>query len=204
MSERVVVFLDHQNVYHGAREAFHAWGAPPQDGQIDPRKLGELITRDSPFERELVQVRVYRGEPDSTKDPKGYGACSRQVEAWRRDPLVVPVTRTLSYPWDWPKSKPREKGIDVALAVDFVVMAIRGAYDVGIIMSTDTDLKPALEAVIGLRSGLFPRCELAAWSAPTGHSRRLSVPGAKLWCHWIDEDGYRGVADPTDYTRSSP
>jgi uncharacterized LabA/DUF88 family protein len=26
-------------------------------------------------------------------------------------------------------------------------MAVRGDYDVGILMSTDTDLKPALEAV---------------------------------------------------------
>jgi hypothetical protein len=49
-----------------------------------------------------------------------------------------------------------EKGIDVALAIDFVTMAVRGEYDVGVIMSTDTDLKPALEAVAQMRGSPYP------------------------------------------------
>lgn len=201
VADRVIVFLDYQNVYHAAREAFHLWHAPPQDGQIDPLGLGELIASRSPFDRELVQVRVYRGQPDSTKDPKGYGACSRQVMVWRSKPKVKVITRTLRYPSDWPQGKAEEKGVDVALAVDFVLMAVRGEYDVGIIMSTDTDLKPALEAVLALGGNPFPRCELAAWSAPQGHSRRLSVPGRQIWCHWLTEADYRSVADPRDYGR---
>lgn len=201
VADRVIVFVDYQNVYHGAREAFHPWHAPPQDGQIDPLALGELIASRSLLDRELVQVRVYRGQPDSTKDRKGYGACSRQIEAWRSNARVEVITRTLRYPSDWPRSKAEEKGIDVALAVDFVLMAVRGEYDVGIIMSTDTDLKPALEAVLALGGNPFPRCELAAWSAPEGHSRRLSVRGRRIWCHWLDEADYRSVADPRDYGR---
>jgi hypothetical protein len=49
------------------------------------------------------------------------------------------VARPLRYPAAYPREKPEEKGIDVALAVDFVMMAARDEYDVGILMSTDTD-----------------------------------------------------------------
>ena len=201
VGDRVVVFLDYQNVYYGAREAFHPLYAPPWDGHVNPLKLAELITAKSPFDRELDQVRVYRGRPDSEKDPKGYGANLRQSTVWERLPKTKVFTRILRYPPDWPKSRAEEKGIDVALAVDFVAMAMRGEYDIGVIMSTDTDLKPALEAVLAMNGNPFPRGELAAWSVPEGYSRRLSIPGKRIWCHWLGESDYRSVADPTDYAK---
>lgn len=203
MTARAVVFLDYQNVYRGARGAFHPPLSPSQHGQIDPVGLGELITRRSRFDRSLAEVRVYRGQPDAARDPKGHAAWSRQVESWRRDPRVVVISRTLRYPSDWPRSKPQEKGIDVALAVDLVLMAVRHEYDVGIVMSTDTDLKPALEAVVDLGGNPYPKCEVAAWSAQVGASRRLSLPRRRIWCHWLTADDYRAVADPHDYGRSS-
>jgi uncharacterized LabA/DUF88 family protein len=84
----------------------------------------------------------------------------------------------------------------VALAIDFALMAVHGEYDVGVLMSTDTDLKPALEAVASTGTA---RAEVAAWSNPHGYSRRLSIRGRKLWCHWLDEDDYLRVQDDRDY-----
>jgi hypothetical protein len=143
---RVVLFLDYQNVYKGARETLHQHWEPSQCGQIDPMKLGQLLVERSPGRdgRMLAGVRVYRGQPDSSKEPRAYGANLRQCSAWERAGATV-ITRTLRYPIAWPAEKPEEKGIDVALAMDFHAMAVRGDYDVGILMSTDTDLKPALE-----------------------------------------------------------
>lgn len=201
MPDRVVVFLDYQNVYMGAREAFFSLGSPHVDGQVDPWLLGRLLTARGLGERALQQVRIYRGRPDAGRDPRGYAAASRQCDTWRRQLGTKVFTRTLRYPFDWPHEKAREKGVDVALAVDFVAMAVRDEYDVGILMSVDTDLKPALEFVCDL-SGVRPRCEVAAWSAPAGHSRRLSVSGHKVWCHWLGEADHRSVADPTDYGRA--
>jgi uncharacterized LabA/DUF88 family protein len=199
--ERVVVFLDYQNVYMGAREAFHPYGSPPQDGQVDPSKLGELLVAKSlpRFDRELTEVRVYRGQPDSAKDPAGYAANDRQCRHWKTLPKTKVTTRTLRYPRDWPREREHEKGIDVQLAIDLVAGAVRAEYEVAILMSTDTDLKPALEFVRNLQGDPFPRCEVAAWSSPSGHSRRLSIPGRQIWCHWLDESNYRAVADPTNY-----
>ncbi|MGH7744323.1 MAG: NYN domain-containing protein [Candidatus Dormibacteria bacterium] len=116
------------------------------------------------------------------------------------------ITRPLRYPAGWPDrhepgERPAEKGIDVALSMDFAVMAVRAEYEVGIMFSTDTDLKPALEFVAELtHTQGTPRAEVAAWSADGAHSRRLSIPGRKLFCHWLGTDIYRHIQDPTNYT----
>ncbi|GIH50783.1 hypothetical protein Mro03_59620 [Microbispora rosea subsp. rosea] len=67
-------------------------------------------------------------------------------------------------------------------------------------MSTDTDLKPALEVVASLRSSGGPRVEVAAWSGDNMHNRRLSISGMNLWCHWLNAESYDQVKDPTNYT----
>jgi hypothetical protein len=103
---------------------------------------------------------------------------------------------------NWPTQRAEEKGIDVKLAVDFISMAIRGDYDIGIIMSEDTDLVPALEAVINLRAMTHVHCEVAAWQPLSGPRRGLKLSGgSKLWCHYLTQADYQAVADPTDYTR---
>ena len=201
MTERVILFIDYQNAYRGARESFFPLHASHWQGQLHPLRLGQLLVDRSPYSRHITEVRVYRGLPDSTKDPRGYAASSRQRNAWTKSGVTV-ITRTLRYPRNWsysrPAEKPQEKGIDVALAIDYVVMALRSEYDAGILMSTDTDLKPALEVVANLPN---VRAEVCAWSAPNAHSRRLSISGARLWCHWLDQGDYAAVADPTDYNR---
>ena len=146
--DRVVVFLDWQNVYMNARSTFHRNRGPVQLGNVYPTQLGQRLAQARPG-RELTEVRVYRGQPDSTRDPKSYGANRRQQAAWERAGAKV-TQRTLRYPTRWPDERAEEKGIDVAIAVDLVMMAVAKEYDVGILMSTDTDLKPALEAVASL------------------------------------------------------
>jgi hypothetical protein len=204
MTDRVVVFLDWQNVYQGAREAFCGYAAPPWEGQVHPLALGQLIAADSPFDRRLHEVRIYRGQPDGTRDPRGYAASARQIAVWRQSSSINVTVRTLRYPRGWPGShrpgeKPQEKGIDVALAIDFVTMAVAGQYEVGVLMSTDTDLKPALEAVARLTATHGVRPEVAAWSSAEEHSRRLSISSRRLYCHWLGKDSYNQVADPTNY-----
>lgn len=154
----------------------------------------------------LSGVRIYRGQASNIRDRKGYTASRRQYSVWESDPLITIVSRTLNYPPGWPDShqpgeKPREKGIDVALAMDFAIMGMRHEYDVGILFSMDTDLKPSLEFVTDLtRARGKPRAEVAAWSAPDQKNGRLSVSGKQIYCHWIGEDVYDGVRDNTNYS----
>ena len=69
--------------------------------------------------------------------------------------------------------------------------------DIGVIFSTDTDLRPALE-VVSERFAGARRAEVTAWRSPTAN-RRLSVQGRSTWCHFLDQADYSAVHDATDY-----
>jgi uncharacterized LabA/DUF88 family protein len=196
--EKLILFIDDKNFYHGARRAFFPDDAPHYYGQINPIELGQLVCSRSllTHKRKLYQVRVYTGAPEATKEPKTYSAHIKQRTAWENAGIEV-ISRTLHYPDDWPSSKAEQKGVDVALAVDFVALAIDGEYDVGIIASTDSDLKPALEYV---RRKCNDKChiEVVAWNNPLKRSR-LSISEHNIWCHWLDKTDYDSIADLTDY-----
>lgn len=200
VAQRVVVFLDYQNVYHRARDAFCARDAAAREDQVDPLALGHLLARRVPGGR-LEGVRVYRGRPSQRRDSRSCAAHRRQTagQVNRGGGLVTVISRDLRYPPDWPRRAAQEKGVDVALAVDFVTMVARRECDVGILFSSDTDLVPALEAVLALRPGHPPACEVAAWAAPGGRPRSLSMRGASISRHLLSEADFRSVADPTDY-----
>lgn len=200
MPLRVVVFLDWQNVYRRAREAFCLSSEPHTSGQVNPLELGELLAG-RVDDGVLQQVRIYRGIPSATDDPDGYAANRRQTAAWMKcDPDRVHVyLRPLQY---LPGLPPREKGIDVQLAIDFVVMAVTRRYDVGILFSTDTDLKPALDAVHDLNGAALPYPQVAAWKGPYAEPRRIAASGKRrVWCHWLDEECFKRVADRQNYGR---
>ncbi len=200
MPERVVLFIDAQNVYRGARECFGTVVAPQHvAGQIDPRAVGNLICSRPPpgTSRALREVRIYTGRPEAGKQPRQYAAHMRQCEAWERAGAVV-IHRSLRYPPLWPEEPAREKGIDVQLAIDFVAGAVDAHYDAGIIFSTDSDLRPALEFVARRFNG-SPRAESAAWKGP-GANRALSTNNPRrTWCHYLDASDYLAIQDRTDY-----
>jgi NYN domain len=199
--ESVVVFIDYQNVFMAARQCFHQGPYGPADGQIDPLRLGQLIVDRRRRPSTLKQVRVYRGLPDATKEPRAYAANERQTASWVQSPLINVFRRPLNYPRTWPSEKGKEKGVDVALAVDFVRLAVRGTYDVGVLMSTDTDLVPALEAAMEIKT-TGVHIEVAAWAAKQAN-RRLSIDGRLPWCHRLGESDYKSVRDDRDYNQPS-
>ena len=200
VADRVILFIDVQNVYGGARRCFFAGTSMHHtDGQIDPFAIGHLICSRPPpgFERTLAEVRVYTGRPESSKEPRTYAAHMRQCQAWERAGVVV-VPRTLRYPERWPQERAEQKGVDVQLAIDFIAGAIDRRYDVGIIFSTDSDLRPALEFVAE-RYPDYPRAESIAWRGPRANAALRAHNPRPTWCHYLDAADYQAVHDPTDY-----
>ncbi len=196
--KRLVLFVDDKNIWASAREAFFAPSDPRYYGQYKPIELGHLICTKAPPELNyrLHEVRIYTGRPDANKDPRTHAAHMRQSASWTRAGARI-FARPLRYPRDWPNSKPQQKGVDVALAVDFVAMAVRGEYDVGVVFSTDSDLKPALEFVAANR---YPVCtiETATWRS-NKYDRGLSVAGLRIWQHRLDYSDYCSIADLVNY-----
>jgi uncharacterized LabA/DUF88 family protein len=199
-----IVFLDYQNLYMSARRLFYPPAQPgdpllsPLEGHFDPLKLAQLLVARAPArdQRYLKQVRVYRGTP-LVKQRKLLKAFTNQTNSWKKNPLVEVVSRQVR---QQPTGKIEEKGIDVKLAVDVVSMAINGDYEIGILMSEDSDLIPALEVVLGLSSKMGVGCEVAVWKPSQGYAHRLNVPGDNVWCHFVPHSDYLQVADSTDYS----
>jgi uncharacterized LabA/DUF88 family protein len=192
----LILFIDNQNVYKGAREAFFS----PQDhhsfGQINPMELAKLICKKTLGNATLKEVRIYSGRPDPSRESRTYAAHMKQCGFWTKVGATV-ITHPLRYPRDWPNEKAQEKGVDVALAVDFVIMAVNKEYDIGIIASTDTDMKPALEFVYTKYRGNID-VAVVAWISAT-IKRRLSISSGNIWCHSLGRADYDSVADLTDY-----
>ena len=197
--EKVALFVDAQNLYNAIRRAFFSSTDNYVCGQFNPMKLADFICSQSPagVTRVLNEVRVYSGRPDAIKEPKTHAAHMKQCAEWGRGGAKV-ITRQLRYPYEWPNLKAQEKGIDVALAIDFVSFAIDCSHDVGILASFDTDLVPAMEFVLK-RDTINCHVEVVGLNSPKTHKRRLRVHGYNLWCYWIDVSTYNTIADTTDY-----
>lgn len=194
-SDRVLVFLDYQNMHGWARRSFHPASAPPAVGHVDPLRLANLLVRRRRRPSVLHGVRVYRGRPLPTHQPKAAAANDRQTVGWERSELVTVVRRPLLYPRSWPTTPPSEKGMDVAIALDLVAMGLDERYDAAILFSSDTDLLPAIETIVDRKLG---HVEVASWSG----ANRIRFPASQLpWCHYVSEAEYRAVEDRTDYTK---
>ncbi len=150
MTERVCVFIDGQNLFKGLNRRFR--------GRVHPL----LLARELAGDRELVGTHYYSGIHDSGENRKMYDLVTRRHDLIRRTGVEV-TERTLRYHWEWrvddrlpPPWKDdgaekrtaevkrwrgaREKGIDVALALDAVAAALTNECDVVIIVSRDRDL----------------------------------------------------------------
>ena len=199
--KKIVVFVDESNVYKDARRCFFNNEGPGSNGRIKPMRYGMLLADLQPLgtseERELKEVRAYGGIPNRHKDPQTYSAHRRQMAEWERRE-VKPIMRPLRYPPDWPTSPAEQKGVDVQLALDVVVMGLKKEYDIAIIASTDTDLRPAIEGCHEL--GIASECEIevAAWRHQS-YRKRIEVRGVHVWCHFLDRDDYDTCHDPKNY-----
>lgn len=191
--DRVVVFMDYQNVHGWARRQFLSYGAAKSDGHVSPVKVGDLLVKRRNRPSALQEVRVYRGRPNPAKQSGAARANDRQTYDWEQSERVTVIRRNLQYPPDWPDSKANEKGIDVAIAVDMVRMGMTGEMDVAILFSSDKDLLPAVETLWAYQGC---HVEVAAWQK----ANRLRFDGQQLpWCHNLSRSDFDSVRDPVDY-----
>jgi uncharacterized LabA/DUF88 family protein len=200
-SQRTVVFIDNQNMYKGAREAF-GWEAQiGRFGNFRPYGLGRILVRDP--SRTLTQVRVYTGVPTSARDKAGNASTQRRMAAWIADkPEKVQI---FPRPLKYPPAKGREKGVDVELAIDFVRLALNDEYDVGVLASCDTDLVPALQFV----SEEFPEKTICTvgWQAEPGFEANtnepLDLPGGGVTRHKLSKRDFDRIADRRNFWGAS-
>jgi len=192
---RVAVFIDWQNAYQQARAAFGLMGSG-HEGQFSPLRLGQLLAARNRRGKDgrLVRVEVHRGQPLSNVDPIGHAAVALQAQAWRAEApdVVVAQLRPLAKQDD---GRFVEKGVDVHLAACAIEWSVVHRIDTVIVVSHDSDLRPAVEALARIRSPAA--VETASWRSSTYFKRIAPCPGVVN--HTLSNSALQSIADPQRY-----
>jgi uncharacterized LabA/DUF88 family protein len=138
-TERVMIFIDGSNFYHGLVETIDATN-------VNLEKLGKFLCGKH---RRLIRIRYYNAPLDQSKDPETYKAQQRWFEKVKNTPdvelVLVRMQKRINE-----KTGEMEyivKGDDIHIGVDMVKFAYNDAYDTAILVSGDGDFYPAVEAV---------------------------------------------------------
>ena len=136
--ERVAVYIDGGNTYRRLKEL----GIPERLARIDYSAFIEHLVG----ERVLVSKRYYigivRNVDGSEKAEKMVKDQQKFLNNLKTEGFEVKYGRIM-----YDDGKIREKGVDIKLAVDLVIGASDNLYDTTIVISSDTDLIPAIKYV---------------------------------------------------------
>ena len=136
--ERVVVYIDGGNTYRKLKEI----GLPEKNTTFIHADFVAYLVGN----RELISKRYYVGiVKNYNNSQKGEEMVKKQqrfLDALRESGFDVKPGRIMYDGGDI-----REKGVDVQLAVELVIGAVDNVYDTAIVVSSDTDLLPAVTYV---------------------------------------------------------
>lgn len=197
--KRAVAFIDGQNLFHAAKEAFgHRWP------NFDSLRLATELCR--PQAWTLAQVRFYTGVPDRSDEPFWNHFWTAKLGQMGREGVVT-FSRALRYRNQTVRLPDgsehtflvgQEKGVDIRLALDIVRLAHQRAYDVALVFSQDQDLSEAADELrtIAREQGRWLKIASAYPSSPT--SRNARGINKTDWIR-IDRATYDACLDPRDY-----
>ena len=198
MDERVVVFVDYQNLHDSGPAAVPARQCHERRGHVDPLRLAQLLTRLRRRPSALQEVRVYGGRPGPAHQPLAAAATTGRPQRGSAALGSPSYGVRVRYRHDWPTTPATEKGIDVALAVDMVRMATTKEYDAAILFSSDTDLMPAIETIMDPKLG---HVEISTWAG----AKRLRRPNTQLpFCHFVNAVEYATLRASTSESGLPP
>jgi len=137
--ERIIVFIDGSNLYHLVKQWF------PEKSQINFnfKKFLKKIVKD----RALVRVYYYNCPLDISKNFEGYKSQQRFFQKLKEIPNFRLVLCRMQKVKINGKTIYQVKEDDIHLAVDMVKLAYNNAYNTAILVSSDGDFVPAINAV---------------------------------------------------------
>ncbi len=191
---RSVVFIDGQNLYHLAKEAWHVPGQSDVYSypSYDVEKLAAELVNKEPG-RALHQIRFYTGVPDprlGQNQQFWHLFWARKTRILRNRGIFVYLGRV--------GAGEQEKGVDMSIAIDLIRLTYEKQYEVAVIVSQDTDFGPAVKLAKQIAAGQ-KRCLTFESCFPyeSGRINKRGIPGT-TWVH-IDQQLYNFCIDPVDY-----
>jgi len=137
--EKVVVFIDGSNVYHIIKKLF----PDKRPNELNFEKFVNYLVGN----RKLVRVHYYNAPLDRKKDENSYIKQQKFFEKIRRIPNFNFVLCRMQKRKVDGKIIYEVKEDDIHLAVDMVKLAYNEEFDTAILISSDGDFVPAIQAV---------------------------------------------------------
>lgn len=137
------VFIDGSNFYNGSKKLINDRSVSLL--KFDYTAFGKFLCA----EDEFAGARYYIGAIKRSSDKKSeiLFANQQKLIAWLQTHNIPTVLGTII---KHPDKTYHEKGVDVRIAVEMIRMARLNEYDKAILISSDTDLVPAVEEVRSL------------------------------------------------------
>ena len=197
--QRAIVFVDGQNLFHAAREAF-GYTYP----SYNVSGLARELCKGQGWNP--VETHFYTGIPDTSDNPFWHHFWTHKLAAMGRQEVVVfsrPLryrSRTITLPGGAEHTflAGEEKGIDVRIALDVMALVHRRSYDVALVVSQDQDLSEVAEEIrtIAREQQRWIKIASAYPLSPTSRNRRgINKTG---WIP-IDRALYDRCLDRRDY-----
>lgn len=139
--KKTIVYIDGQNFHHGLEEVCNL-----DSRFINIRKfVEEVLTNQG---KQLEAIKYYSAKYPQDRDPYKHGRDAAFFKNLEEKQNIRVIEGKFLVPQD--KSiPPREKGVDVRLATDLIFDAFLGNFEVAYIISSDTDLVPAIKQIRG-------------------------------------------------------
>ncbi len=186
--ERVFIFIDGSNLYHVLGEI-----CGRRDLQFD--KFAQKLANG----RDLRRVYYYNIRQESDRRPE----LGKDQEKFLASLYDTPYMEVRLGVWRQHGEEMVEKGVDVMLATDLVVKALRDQYETAIVVSGDGDFFPAYQAA----KDAGKHVEVAAFdenlSAEAGRAADLWIKLNKTWFTglWMTR---RGASSEEDRSEPRP
>ncbi len=137
--ERIIIFIDGSNLYHIVKKLVPERKA----NDFDFEKFVKYLVND----RKLVRIYYYNCPMDRRKSEEGYVKQQRFFDKIQRIPKFTFVLCRMQKKKINGKTTYEAKEDDIHLAVDMVKLAYNDAYDTAILVSSDGDFVPAVQAI---------------------------------------------------------
>lgn len=137
--EKVALYIDGSNFYHYLKNKEVGY---PKGSRFDYKKFVEFLVGDRKCVSRRYYTGIFRNKDRSPRSEALVRGQQKFLAQLQNDGFVIKRGRIM-----YDSGDTREKGTDVKIAVDLIVGAIDGLYDTAIIVSSDTDLIPALQHV---------------------------------------------------------
>ncbi len=168
--EKVAIFIDAGNMFHGSNYL---------KVRIDYRKLINLLKRD----RWLLRGYFYTGIPTADLNlPKEYRDQWKKQKNFLNE-LQNAGIKVKTMPLKKTPEGFIEKGIDILLATDMIVLAYNNAYDTAILVSGDSDYIPVVEMI----QQLGKRVENASFKKTSSYELRKVCDDFILLDNYLDK-----------------